>query len=42
MEGDRSRTGAGFDTFDLTVDLLIAPDLARWEWKDEDLRREAL
>ncbi len=42
VEGDRSRTGAGFDTLDLTVDLLVTPDLTRWEWKDEDLRREAL
>ncbi|MFJ9795890.1 DUF402 domain-containing protein [Streptomyces sp. NPDC101145] len=24
------------DTFALTVDLVIAPDLTRWEWKDED------
>ncbi|MFJ7591758.1 DUF402 domain-containing protein [Streptomyces sp. NPDC097617] len=30
------RTAAGFDTFDLTVDLVIAPDLSGWEWKDED------
>ncbi|MCX4767852.1 DUF402 domain-containing protein [Streptomyces sp. NBC_01275] len=30
------RTPVGFDTFDLAVDLLIAPDLTSWEWKDED------
>ncbi|MFJ6540910.1 DUF402 domain-containing protein [Streptomyces sp. NPDC091385] len=30
------RTADGFDTFDLAVDLLVTPDLARWEWKDED------
>ncbi|MEU6590563.1 DUF402 domain-containing protein [Streptomyces sp. NPDC046881] len=30
------RTGDGFDTFDLTVDLLVAPDLSSWRWKDED------
>ncbi|MEV6251280.1 DUF402 domain-containing protein [Streptomyces sp. NPDC051742] len=30
------RTEAGFDTFDLTVDLVVKPDLTRWEWKDED------
>ncbi|WP_037801528.1 DUF402 domain-containing protein [Streptomyces sp. LaPpAH-108] len=30
------RTPDGFDTFDLAVDLLIAPDLAHWQWKDED------
>ncbi|WP_053704910.1 DUF402 domain-containing protein [Streptomyces sp. WM6368] len=36
FEHPTRRTEAGFDTFDLTVDLLIAPDLTRWEWKDED------
>lgn len=30
------RTASGFDTFDLLLDLVVAPDLARWEWKDED------
>ncbi|MFG2748998.1 DUF402 domain-containing protein [Streptomyces xanthophaeus] len=30
------RTGAGFDTFDLVVDLVVAPDLTSWQWKDED------
>ncbi|MDX2647694.1 DUF402 domain-containing protein [Streptomyces sp. PA03-1a] len=30
------RTADGFDTFDLIVDLLVAPDLSSWEWKDED------
>ena len=30
------RTALGFDTFDLLVDLVVAPDLSRWEWKDED------
>ncbi|MFG2941306.1 DUF402 domain-containing protein [Streptomyces sp. NPDC048282] len=29
------RTALGFDTFDLLLDLVVAPDLARWEWKDE-------
>ncbi|MEU5045988.1 DUF402 domain-containing protein [Streptomyces griseorubiginosus] len=24
------------DTFDLTVDLVVDPDLTRWQWKDED------
>ncbi|MYS37520.1 uncharacterized protein DUF402 [Streptomyces sp. KhCrAH-43] len=36
FEHPTRRTADGFDTFDLTVDLLIGPDLARWEWKDED------
>ncbi|WP_307783136.1 DUF402 domain-containing protein [Streptomyces sp. MBT53] len=30
------RTPIGFDTFDLLLDLVVAPDLSRWEWKDED------
>ena len=30
------RTGDGFDTFDLTVDLVVDADLTRWQWKDED------
>ncbi|MET9877613.1 DUF402 domain-containing protein [Actinacidiphila glaucinigra] len=30
------RTADGFDTFDLIVDLLVAPDLTDWAWKDED------
>lgn len=30
------RTALGFDTFDLLLDLVVAPDLSRWDWKDED------
>ncbi|MFF5303016.1 DUF402 domain-containing protein [Streptomyces sp. NPDC013161] len=30
------RTPIGFDTFDLLLDLVVAPDLSRWDWKDED------
>ncbi|MFF2812622.1 DUF402 domain-containing protein [Streptomyces sp. NPDC058000] len=36
FEHPTTRTADGFDTFDLAVDLVIAPDLRRWEWKDED------
>ncbi len=36
FEHPTRRTAGGFDTFDLTVDLVVAPDLTRWEWKDED------
>ncbi|MFC9652728.1 DUF402 domain-containing protein [Streptomyces sp. NPDC056937] len=36
FEHPTRRTEAGFDTFDLTVDLVVTPDLTRWEWKDED------
>ncbi|WP_405607447.1 DUF402 domain-containing protein [Streptomyces sp. NBC_00076] len=30
------RTVNGFDTFDLTVDLVVDPDLTTLTWKDED------
>ncbi|GGS32325.1 DUF402 domain-containing protein [Streptomyces nojiriensis] len=36
FEHPTRRTEAGFDTFDLAVDLVVTPDLTRWEWKDED------
>ncbi|CDR13005.1 DUF402 domain-containing protein [Streptomyces iranensis] len=36
LERPTARTGDGFDTFDLTVDLVVAPDLTSWQWKDED------
>ncbi|MFE1383538.1 DUF402 domain-containing protein [Streptomyces sp. NPDC058740] len=36
FEHPTRRTEDGFDTFDLTVDLVVAPDLTHWEWKDED------
>lgn len=36
FEHPTRRTGGGFDTFDLTVDLVVSPDLSRWTWKDED------
>ncbi|WP_406326038.1 DUF402 domain-containing protein [Streptomyces niveus] len=36
FEHPTRRTEAGFDTLDLTVDLVVTPDLTRWEWKDED------
>ncbi|MFF4323315.1 DUF402 domain-containing protein [Streptomyces sp. NPDC001568] len=36
FEHPTRRTPAGFDTFDLTVDLLVTPDLTGWEWKDAD------
>ncbi|WP_327379034.1 DUF402 domain-containing protein (plasmid) [Streptomyces sp. NBC_01216] len=36
FEHPTRRTETGFDTFDLTVDLVIAPDLSTWTWKDED------
>ncbi|WP_251056830.1 DUF402 domain-containing protein [Streptomyces sp. ISL-94] len=36
FEHPATRTEAGFDTFDLTVDLVIDPGLDRFAWKDED------
>jgi hypothetical protein len=36
FEHPTRRTRDGFDTFDLTVDLVVAPDLNSWHWKDED------
>ncbi|MFD6249655.1 DUF402 domain-containing protein [Streptomyces roseolus] len=36
FEHPTRRTEAGFDTFDLALDLVVTPDLTHWEWKDED------
>ncbi|MGP3991500.1 DUF402 domain-containing protein [Streptomyces sp. 3N207] len=36
FEHPTTRTGDGFETFDLTVDLVVDPDLTGWQWKDED------
>ncbi|MFE7647503.1 DUF402 domain-containing protein [Streptomyces phaeoluteigriseus] len=36
FEHPTRRTPDGFDTFDLTVDLVVDPDLTGWQWKDED------
>ncbi|MFJ8539033.1 DUF402 domain-containing protein [Streptomyces sp. NPDC093591] len=36
FEHPTRRTPAGFDTFDLTVDLVVDPDLSGIRWKDED------
>jgi len=30
------RTRSGLDTFDVMIDLVAAPDLSWWRWKDED------
>ena len=30
------RTRIGYDTFDLLLNLVVAPDLSSWSWKDED------
>ncbi|AZQ32772.1 DUF402 domain-containing protein [Streptomyces cyaneochromogenes] len=36
FEHPTRRTRDGFDTFDLAVDLVVAPDLSSYTWKDED------
>lgn len=36
FEHPTTRTADGFDTFDLTVDLVVDPDLSRLTWKDKD------
>ncbi|MFC5187482.1 DUF402 domain-containing protein [Actinomadura harenae] len=36
FERPAHRAPTGFDTFDLLLDLVIAPDLSTWRWKDED------
>lgn len=36
FEHPTRRTDTGFDTLDLALDLVVAPDLTRWEWTDED------
>lgn len=30
------RHAGGFESMDLTLDLVISPDRQRWQWKDED------
>jgi hypothetical protein len=35
-------TPIGFDTMDLILDVVIAPDLSRWAWRDEDKLDEAV
>ena len=30
------RTADGFDTLDHVLDIVVAPDLSSWAWKDED------
>ncbi|UFQ19938.1 DUF402 domain-containing protein [Streptomyces huasconensis] len=36
FEHPTRRTTEGFDTFDLTVDLVVDAYLTGWQWKDED------
>lgn len=36
FELPRQPTAIGYDTFDLLLDLIVAPDLASYTWKDQD------
>jgi predicted RNA-binding protein associated with RNAse of E/G family len=36
LEAPWRRTPLGFDTLDHTLDVVLAPDLRSWAWKDED------
>ena len=36
------RTPLGFDTMDQLLDVVVAPNLSRWHWKDEDEFSEAI
>src|SRR5438093_6944131 len=36
LEAPWRRTPIGFDTWDHVLDLVVAPDLSSWSWKDED------
>ena len=36
LEDPWRRTAVGFDSWDHTLDIVVAPDLSSWQWKDED------
>ena len=36
LEAPWQRSPVGFDTWDHVLDLVVAPDLSSWQWKDED------
>ena len=36
LEEPWRRTPIGFDSRDNLLDIVVAPDLSTWEWKDED------
>lgn len=42
LEEPLRRTPLGFDYMDQTLDIVVRPDLSRWEWKDEDEMDEAV
>ena len=36
LQAPLRRYEGGFESMDLTLDMLISPDRQRWQWKDED------
>jgi hypothetical protein len=42
LESDLRRTADGFECEDHVLDVVVAPDLSTWRWKDEDELEEAL
>jgi predicted RNA-binding protein associated with RNAse of E/G family len=42
LETPQRRTPIGFDYLDQLLDVVVAPDRASWQWKDEDEVQEAL
>jgi uncharacterized protein len=42
LQAPLRRTPLGWDTTDHVLDVLVAPDLSRWEWKDEDELEDAV
>jgi Protein of unknown function (DUF402) len=42
LEAPLRPTGLGFDTEERILDIVVAPDLSAWEWKDEDELEDAV
>ena len=42
LETPMSRTPLGFDYMDQMLDIVVAPDLSSWRWKDEDELEEGV
>ncbi len=42
LETQTSRALLGFDSMDQMLDIVVAPDLSWWRWKDEDELEEGL
>jgi predicted RNA-binding protein associated with RNAse of E/G family len=41
LQAPLTRTDVGFESNDWTLDVVAAPDLSSWKWKDEDELEEA-